>query len=157
MIVFLLSVPLYAEEEDMEGEMAEAVLLLSKALATIKRDGPIEAFYKFNTKGGEFCYGELYVFVMSMDGIVFAQCADPSLVGLNMMEVQDAAPRREEKKSIGDAVKYALENGEGILEYDWWNPVNNQIESKYSFFKRVSPENFRVDFIVLVGFYTPIK
>ncbi len=155
MIVFMLNVPLYAEEEDTEAEMAEA--LLTRAIETIEQKGPIEAFYEFNTKRGEFCYGELYVFVMSMDAIVFAQCADPTWVGIDMSQVQDAAALRDEKKSIGDAVEYALENSEGVLEYEWWNPVNSQIESKRSFFKTVSPEKSRVDFIVLVGYYTPIN
>ena len=155
MIVFMLSVPLYAEEENTEETMAKS--LLNKAIETIEQKGPIEAFYEFNTKRGEFCYGELYVFVMSMDAIVFAQCADPTWVGIDMSQVQDAAALRDEKKSIGAAVEYALENSEGVLEYEWWNPVNDQIESKRSFFKTVSPEKSRVDFIVLVGYYTPIK
>jgi len=125
-VLFMLSGPLYAEEENMEATMAKS--LLSKATETINRNGPLEAFYKFNTKREEFCYGEIYVWVVSMDGVIFAHCADPTMVGLNIMQAQDGAVSQEEKSSASNLINYAMKEGEGVLEYDWWNPVNNQLE-----------------------------
>ncbi len=151
-VLFMLSGPLYAEEENMEAAMAES--LLRKAIETINRNGPVEAFYKFNTKREEFCYGEIYVWVVSMDGVIFAHCADPTMVGLDIMQAQDGAVTQEEKSAASNLINYALKEREGVLEYDWWNPVNSLLEKKHAYFKTVSPDNFRVDFIVLTGYYT---
>jgi len=68
---------------------------------------------------------------------------------------QDAASDPSAKKRADDLVKYAASREEGTLEYDWFNPVSNKAEHKRSYFKRIDVPKFRVDFIVLTGYFTP--
>ncbi len=122
----------------------EAKELLNKAVAYLEEEGPAKAFCAFNNPGGPFHKGELYVFVVNLDGVLFANSATPSLVGTSFRDTRDAAGQ-----PIGqNLMEIARSQGEGSLDYLWLNHVSNKVEKKRSFIKRVE------GFVLGAGYYT---
>jgi len=122
----------------------EAQNLLARAVAYLEKEGPAKAFCAFNDPKGPFHSGELYVFAVSMDGLMFANSAAPSLVGTSFRDTRDAAGQ-----PIGQNImEIAMSQGEGSLDYMWLNRVNNKVEKKRSFIKRVE------GFALGTGYYT---
>jgi cytochrome c len=155
-LVSIISIsPVHAADQDAEATMAKS--LLDKAVNLIRDKGPIAAFYQFNTDRDQFVNGEFYVWVISMDGVIFAHSSNPNMVGLAIKEAQDLSPAPESKQSAKELVEYAAAHDEGDLDYVWFNPVDHQYETKHSFFKRISPSDYFVDFIVLTGYFEPAK
>lgn len=133
-------------EERTNATTKEAEMMVHKAVALLKKEGPEKALATFNDAKGPFTYLDLYVWVMDLDGKVLAHGKNPAFVGRN--DTKDA------KGKYGFAAK-VLEvgkgPGKGWLEYSIENPVTHQVEPKVAYIERVD------DMIVICGAFKPQK
>jgi cytochrome c len=124
----------------------EARALLEKAAAYLERNTPERAYAAFNNQKGEFVRGDLYVFVVGLDGVMHAHGgAVEGMVGMNVMDLRDAAGKALIREMI-DAVQTA---DSGSIEYVWLNRVTNKVENKLTEFRKVGNN------VVGVGSYLP--
>jgi cytochrome c len=120
--------------------------LLEKAAAYLERNTPERAYAAFNNQKGEFVRGDLYVFVVGLDGVMHAHGgAVEGMVGMNVMDLRDAAGKALIREMI-DAVQTA---DSGSIEYVWLNRVTNKVENKLTEFRKVGNN------VVGVGSYLP--
>lgn len=124
----------------------EARAMLDKAVAYLGQHFPAKALAAFNDPRGEFVRGDVYVFVVGLDGVMHANGgASEGLVGLNVTDLRDAAG----KSLIREILDTARTAGAGSIDYVWLNRLSNRVESKTTQFRRVG------DYVVAVGSYTP--
>jgi len=123
----------------------EAKVFFEKAVAYMQANGPEKAFAAFNDPRGEFVQGDLYVFALDLQGNYFASGANPGLAGLNVRETRDAAGNPLFK----DMIEIARTKGEGTVSYVWLDRLDNRLDHKTSYIKRIG------DYFIGVGYYTP--
>jgi cytochrome c len=116
--------------------------LLEKAVNRYKLAGD-KALVDFN-RSAEFVDGELYVYVLSTDGVFKASGgASSALIGQNVSDLHDALGKPFFKEMLDKAAS----KGAGTVEYQWLNRVDNKVERKVTYFEKVK------DSIVAVGYY----
>ncbi len=116
-----------------QGTAAEAEVMVKKAIAFIKANGPEKAYDEF-TNGKSFKDRDLYVIVYDLNGKNLAQGANPKLVGKDLIGLKDA----DGKLLIKLFVDLAKEKGKGWVEgYKFLNPVTQKIEGKAMYLERV--------------------
>jgi cytochrome c len=121
----------------------QARILLERAVAKVKSDGPEKAFAAFNDPKGNFIARDLYIFVFDMKGKYMASGANPKLTGTDAKDLRDA----EGKDLVREMINIANSTGAGEVDYMWLNRVDNRVEKKRSMIQRVG------DYIVGVGYY----
>jgi cytochrome c len=122
---------------------AEAKALALKAATQLESLGKEQAFRNFMDPDGEFFPRDLYVIVVDIDGIMWVNGAYPQGIGSNALDAQDQKGRR----FIEQMLRLAADQGEGWVEYQWFNPCTGEYGEKRTFFKRVGR------FVVAVGAY----
>lgn len=137
---YLIGVGYYTPRASAE----EARSFLAQAVTYMQQHGAEKAFAAFNSTRGEFVRGDLYVFALDFSGTYRASGINPGLVGLNVRETRDAAG----KPLFQEMIEVAKTKGEGTIEYVWRNPLDNRVENKHSFIKRVG------EYFVGVGYYS---
>lgn len=116
--------------------------LLEKAVNRYKLAGD-KALVDFN-RATEFVDGELYVYVLSTDGVLKASGgASSALIGQNVAERQDALGKPFFKEMLDKSAA----KGAGTVQYQWLNRVDNKVERKVAYFEKVN------DAIIAVGYY----
>ena len=124
----------------------QAQKMLDKAVALMKRSGDEAAYKRFNDPQGGFVMNDEYVFVIGLDdGKYRASGASPSLVGVDVRAITDAAGTPLFKQMI----ELAKDKGTGTIDYVWRNPATNAVEKKHTLIRRFG------DVLVGVGYYTP--
>lgn len=119
--------------------------MLDRAAALMKKAGNEAAFKAFNDPQGGFVINDEYVFVIGLeDGKYRASGASPSLVGVDVREVQDAAGTALFKQMIA----LAKDKGTGTVDYVWRNPATNAVEHKHTLIQRFD------DVLLGVGYYS---
>jgi cytochrome c len=122
----------------------EAKALTEKGAAFLKANGKEKAYAEFMNPKGQFVKGELYLFVVDLNGKALAHGANPKLVGADMARVQDA----DGNYPIRMVLEAARAKGSGWApDYKWVNPVSKKIELKSTYFVKVN------DVVVGCGFY----
>lgn len=86
-----------------------------------------------------------YFFVIDQTGNFISAGKNYDLIGKNVLQLQDT----EGKYLIKDIIKSALSKEPYWVSYKWKNPANQQIESKYTYAKKVPNSNW----IIGSGFY----
>jgi cytochrome c len=134
-----------AAQDKARGTRAEAVAMVDKAVAHLRKVGREKAFADFNNKTGPFTDRDLYVVVYDMKGRVLSHGANEKLIGKDVMELRDNdgkyfVKERVEMMSKGPEAK-------GWQDYKFMNPVTRQIEPKSMFLQRLD------DMIVGCGIY----
>ena len=124
------------------GTADEAVAMVKKAVAYLKKQGPEKAYQAFNDPQGAFRDRDLYIIVFTMDGKGLAHL-NPRLVGKPTGDIRDA----DGKAIFHEQRKVAMERGSGWVDYKWPNPVSGHIEAKTTYLERVG------DVIVMCGIY----
>lgn len=120
----------------------DAVAMVKKAVAYLKKQGPDKAYAAFNDPRGQFRERDLYVIVFDLEGRGLAHI-NPRLVGKPTGDIRDA-----DGKAIFQAQrKVAMEQGAGWVDYKWPSPVSGHIENKSTYLERVG------DVIVMCGIY----
>ena len=119
--------------------------MLDKAVALVRKSGGQAAFKTFNDPQGGYVIDDEYVFAIGLkDGKYRASGASPSLVGVDVRELNDAAG----KPLFKDMIALATQKGSGTVEYVWRNPATNAVETKHSLIQRVG------DVLLGVGYYS---
>lgn len=120
-----------------------AKILVSKAVLYYKMHGKEKSLAEFSNPKGLYREDEIYIFVMTLDGIVIAHGADDKLIGRDSMEISDENGIRY----FQEVVKIANSEGTGVVEYWWINPSTKHSEPKNLYFKKVD------DIIICSGVY----
>jgi cytochrome c len=137
------SMPMGAIER---GEEKRATELLDHAVEYLQTNGPDNSFVIFNDRKGAFVDKEYYVYVVGLDGIMYASGgASNSLVGSNVLDLTDVSGI----KLIRDMLDIAKASESGVIEYHWLNSVDNHLENKTTQFRKVGK------YLVCVGYYIP--
>lgn len=132
--------------EDMKEEVVKnlkAKERVAKAIAFYKKAGLAVALAEISNRKGPFVQGDMYVFAVSLKGIMVAHGYNEKFVGQNFMDVKDASG----KKFIREIVKTANAHGSGWVDYEWYNPVTQEDLTKYVYFEKID------NLIVCSGIY----
>lgn len=114
--------------------LAEAKVLLKKAIAFYKTNGQEKALAAFNDRPGQFVDQELYIFALDINGRILAHGTKPEWIGKNMTGIRDA----HEKNFIREIVTVAKTTGTGNVQYRWENPRTLAVEQKSSYVENVN-------------------
>jgi cytochrome c len=127
MLVFTLLLPpaSYAQNNP-----DEAIAIVDKGLAFIKKNGKDALIKEINAKNPDFVKGELYLYMRAVDGTVVAHPINPRLIGKNMTELPDADGKYFRKEII----EGAKTKGKGWVDYRYNNPVSKVIEKKSTYY-----------------------
>ncbi len=125
----------------------EAKALAERAARLLEEVGPEKALPAFMDAEGDFIDRDLYVFVLDLNGMLWASGAFPQSIGRDARLARDSKGRLY----IQEMIRLAIERGEGWVAYEWINPCTGEISPKVSFIKRVGP------FIVGAGAYGTIS
>jgi cytochrome c len=152
LIILLLSPTLYAAEKttatatvlEESGDARRAKALLAKAIDYYKenKDRALAAF----SRSGEFINGDLYVYVLGMNGHMLASGgSSAALIGRDVSSMLDATG----KSFFREMIDTAKGPGTGTVEYRWHNRADGKVERKVTYFQKVD------DRIIAVGFFIP--
>jgi len=126
------------------GTKDEAVAMVNRVEAMFKKDGAEATFKAVSDKSvAEFHDRDLYPFIYDMKGNCVAHGARPALIGKNLIDLKD----QDGKYLIRELRDIAQGPGSGWVDYKWPNPLNNRIEDKSSYVKKMG------DYFVGVGVY----
>lgn len=120
-----------------------AHILVSEAVSYYKMHGKEKSLAEFSNPKGLYRKDEIYIFVVTLDGIVLAHGADDKIIGRDLMEISDDKGIRYFQK----VVEIAHSKGSGVAEYWWINPSTKHIEPKNLYFEKVD------DVIICSGVY----
>lgn len=120
--------------------------LAEMAAAHLRTDGLDAAAKSFHDPDGRFVDRDLYVFVMSLDGVIVANGYRPALVGRSFRGVRDSNGRAIADEAIATAVAKKA----GWTEpYQFPDPLTNRFGTKQSYVILVD------EHVVGVGVYLP--
>jgi cytochrome c len=105
----------------------EAKKLVNEAVKFYRANGEDRAFAEINNLQGKFRRGELYIFVYDNDGRIAAHGADLTLIGADVMNLQDV-----NGNFFGREIMKVGESG-GWVEYAWPNPLTGTVQPKTSY------------------------
>ncbi len=131
------------QETCYKGGVDDVVSLVNKTVALMKEQGASEAFRQIMDPAGGFIKGELYVFVLNLNGTIVANGDGPESVGSSAFMARD----QNGIYFIQKMLKQAFANGRGWVKYHWYSPCTGEMASKQVFFKRIG------GFVVGAGFY----
>jgi cytochrome c len=126
-----------------QDKPADAIAMVDKGLAYLKKNGKEALIKEINAKNPDYVKGELYLYVRGVDGTVLAHPVNPKLVGKNMITLPDA----EGKYFRKEIIDRAKAEGKGWVDYSYNNPVSKVIEKKSTYFVRAD------DIILEAGIY----
>lgn len=135
---------LKSDSADISNDAKRARELLDRAVAYYqkKKDLALAAF----NRQGEFTQGDLYVYVISTNGVMLASGGSSSaLIGSNVSGMRDT----DGKLIFRDTIDIAKSKGSGTVEYRWLNRVDRKVERKVTYFQKEG------DVIIAVGYYIP--
>jgi cytochrome c len=112
---------------------AEATALVDKATAFYKANGKDKAFAEFSNSKGPFVKGELYIFILDLNGVVLAHGANEKLINKDLSQLKDV----DGKLFIQEALQTAKSKGSGWVDYKWTNPTTKKVEGKSTYVKKV--------------------
>lgn len=116
---------------------------VSTAVTYYKTQGKERSLVEFSNPKGQFCSGDMYVFAMTLNGIVIAHGADKQYIGRDFMEISDSIG----DKYFQEVIEAANAQGSGVVEYWWINPSTQRIEPKILYLEKVD------DIIICSGVY----
>lgn len=115
--------------------------LVDRAAALVAAKGK-RAFGELRDKTGPFVFMDTYVFVDAPDGIELVNPAQPSLEGVNVMELRDV----NGKAVAREYITAALTRGAAWVEYAWYKPGHDTPARKQAYVRKVQagPDTFIV-------------
>lgn len=129
---------------NLSNDAKRARELLDRAVAYYqeKKDQALPAF----NRQGEFIQGDLYVYVISTNGVMLASGGSSSaLIGRDVSDTRDV----DGKLIFRETMEIAKSKGSGSVEYRWLNRIDRKVERKVTYFQKVG------DVIIAVGYYIP--
>lgn len=109
-------------------QAAEIETLVNAAAETIESEGRA-AFAAFRHKNSPWRYGDVYLFVVDLQGIVLFNAAHPNREGRDLLQEHDAAGKQFHKDFIG----IVRESGSGWVDYMFPRPRRSTPEVKWSY------------------------
>ncbi|KST57752.1 sodium:calcium antiporter [Methylobacterium sp. GXS13] len=129
LIVFLPTRPVIGRDERVPVHQAvEIETLVNAAAETIESKGRT-AFPEFRRKNSPWRYGDVYLFIVDMQGIVLFNAAHPNREGRDLLQEHDAAGKQFHKDFIG----VVRESGSGWVDYMFPRPRRSTPEVKWSY------------------------
>ena len=132
--IMFVSVSISAIAADKKGTSAEAIAMVDRAIAHIKKAGREKAFADFSDQKGSFIDRDLYVVVYDMKGKVLAHGANAKMIGKDVIDLRDVDGKLFVKERVEMMSKSPT--AKGWQEYKFMNPVTKQIEPKAMFLQR---------------------
>ena len=99
---------------------------VDEAKTFYRRVGKRIALAEFTNPNGMFSEGQLYIFVLSLKGIMLAHGVNERFVGEDFIDIKDF----EGKQFIKEIIDTALEDDSGCVEYKWYEPKPNRFFPK---------------------------
>jgi cytochrome c len=112
---------------------SDAQAFVKSAVAFAHTNGTYKLIKEVNSPTTQYRKGELYIFVIDMDGIMLAHGANPKLVGKNLAEREDSGSVRY----VQEFIKLANDKGSGWVDYQFTNPETGKVEAKTTFIEKV--------------------
>ena len=125
--------PAMAQDKS-RGTKQEAVAMVDKAVAHMKKVGRDKAFADFNNKTGPFTDRDLYVVVYDLKGRVLAHGANDKMIGKDVIELRDVDGKYFVKERVEMMSKSPT--AKGWQDYKFMNPVTRAIEPKQMYLQR---------------------
>ncbi len=119
-----------------KGEFAtrdEAVAMVKKGVAYIRKEGKEKGYAEITNKKGQFTDRDLYLVVYGLDGVVRAHGANQKMVGKNLIELKDV----DGKPFVKERVELANAKSSFWQEYKFSDPVTKRIEPKEMYCERL--------------------
>ncbi|MCV2420798.1 cache domain-containing protein [Paucibacter sp. DJ2R-2] len=121
----------------------QAVAMVKKGVAFIKKEGKDKGYSEISVKGGQFSFEDLYLVVYGLDGTVHAHGANIKMVGKNLIELKDV----DGKAFVKERVELGKAKPSFWQDYKFTNPENKKIEPKSMYCERLE------DTVVCGGIY----
>lgn len=111
---------------------ADAITIVQKGASYLAKNGKDALLTAVNSKNPDFIKGDIYLFVMGVDGTILAHPVNPKLVGKNLVGLPDGNGKlfRQEMIDIGKS------KGKGWVDYSYNNPETKQVEQKATYLER---------------------
>lgn len=132
-------------QDKSKGTDKEAIAMVDKAVAHIKKVGREKAFADFNNKNGAFTDRDLYVVVYDIKGKVLSHGANEKMIGKDVIDLRDVDGKYFVKERVEMMSKGP--NAKGWQDYKFMNPQTKTIEPKQMYLHRYE------DMIVGCGVY----
>ena len=114
------------------GTAEEAVSLVKKAVVYLQANGKDKAYADFSNPNGEFKDRDLYIFVIDMDGMEWANGANAKIIGKNVIDLKDA----DGNTMVKNFIALAKTKGSGWVDYSWPNPVTKKVDRKSTYLEK---------------------
>jgi cytochrome c len=138
-LIICASSPVLAEKE------TEVIALVNAAIQAFADKGTDHALKLINSPSSPFRKREIYVYAMSLDGVMLAHPANRDLVGKSQESFVDAKGTH-----INPVLREAMrKDGEGWAEYWWMRHGEKDPTLKRTYVKKVPGENI----FVAAGYY----
>ena len=111
----------------------EAMAMVKKGIAFIKKEGKEKGYAEITNKKGQFTDRDLYLVVYGLDGVVRAHGANEKMVSQNLMELKDV----DGKPFVKERVELAQSKQTFWQDYKFSNPVSKKIEPKQMYCERL--------------------
>ncbi len=139
--LFFFSTTLVSADED---KKIMAVNMVERAIQHYKMVGKEEAFQAFQDKQGAFVQGELYVVVLTEDGLIRSHPHNSGIMNNPSVKKVKLPDGRVVTDSL---VKSSLENPEGgWFSYRWSNPETKNMGNKTAFSQAYDKYTFSVGY-----------
>src|SRR4029077_3459182 len=79
----------FAQKKAERANKDEAVAMVKKGIAFIKKEGKDKGYAEITNKQGQFIDRDLYLVVYGLDGVVRAHGANEKMVAKNLIELKD--------------------------------------------------------------------
>lgn len=116
---------------------------VDKAIDFYRKVGRSIALAEFSNFRGPFVKDDLYIFVLSLQGIILAHGINERYVGEDFSNVQDSTG----KKFVQEIIESSRTKNSGWVEYKWHDPVTKADLVKHAYFEKVD------DLIICSGAY----
>jgi len=140
MLLSMLSGSIAAESK---ATADQAVAMVKKGVANIKKVGTEKAYAQITDLLGGFTVNDLYLVVYSLEGTVLAHGQNKNMVGKNMIGLKDI----DGVTFIAQRMELAKKNDTFWQEYQFSNPVTKKIEPKRMYCEKLG------DTVVCGGIY----
>jgi hypothetical protein len=105
---------------------------VEQAIDFCKLVGKDIALAEFSHADGMFVQGDLYIFVLSSEGIMLAHGVNDKFVGLSFYDVKDS----DGKLFIREIVATAGSKGSGWVEFKWHHPRRKKVLPKLAYYQK---------------------
>jgi cytochrome c len=121
-----------ASQAASRGTRDEAIAMVKKAIAQIKKDGLDKTVAAVNDPKGPYVDRDLYVMIYDMKGKNLAHGANAKMVGKDLYNIQDV----DGVYFIRERLEIAKTKGSGWQDYKFTDPVTKAIAPKSLYIER---------------------